>query len=103
MADKIGNNFNEKSGGPDANREARRKRASMALIGYGKADTELKEKMEEIMSGIDRDPASFDAIMAYGTEPLENLRKVAHEVVAIESKFTEQVKVMNVAMDNVNR
>lgn len=67
------------------------------------AGEELRDKMEDVMRAIDHDPTSFDAIIAFGASPIADLGKVAKEVLNIQSKFDEQVKVMDIATDSMNR
>ncbi len=61
----------------------------------------LREKMERAMEPIDLDPKSFNAIKNYGTEPIKKLGAVGKGILSVQSKFDEQVKVMNITQDKL--
>jgi hypothetical protein len=106
------NDFNS-NGGANDNAANRKKRNSAALIKYADIETvfadnkaagaELKEKMEKVMDPIDRTPESFEVIIAYGVAPIEQLGKIAKESLRIQSQFSDQVKVMNIAMNDIDK
>lgn len=64
---------------------------------------EIKEKMENLMAAIDSKPESFETIIAFGTEPIAQLGKIAKDILTVQTKMSEQVKVMNIAMDKVSK
>lgn len=102
----IDNQFNMNSaddnGGPiDRDQESRRNRARNKVVDYHEADEDLKQQMERIMQPIDRNPDSFDAIITYGHPPLEDLGKIANSMIAVQSRFNDQVNVMASAMSQL--
>lgn len=95
------------------NRAARARKAGTRVVSYADIDTvfadspeagqELKAKMESLMESIDRDPTSFDSIIKFGTEPIEALGKISRDILKAQGQLGEQVKVMNIAMDNMDQ
>ncbi len=105
-ADSLENKFNKMADGEDggsAGREERKRKSSARVVDYEDADEDLRNIMEQKMRRIDLDPSSFEAVISYGTEPLEALGKVAKDILKIQASFNEQVKTMDIAMDNVNK
>lgn len=61
----------------------------------------LKDKMDSLMEAIDRNPASFETIIDFGVEPIKTLGKLAKDTMTVQTKMTDQVRVMNIVMDGV--
>jgi len=97
----------------DSARNARARKAGARVIEYADIDKvfaddaeagqALKDKMDSYMEPIDRDPTSFETIIQFGTDPIEQLGKVARDTLRIQSQLGEQVKTMNIAMENMIR
>lgn len=86
---------------PSAEDNSRRNRARNKIVEYADADAELKELMEKVMEPIDKSPDSFEAIITYGHAPLEELGKIANSMIAVQTRFNDQVNVMASAMDKL--
>lgn len=86
---------------PAVDTASRRNRARNKVVEYAEADTELKELMEKVMEPIDKAPDSFEAIITYGHAPLEELGKIANSMIAVQTRFNDQVNVMASAMDKL--
>lgn len=107
-ADSIEEKFNkmadEGGAGPsDADNENRKRRARNRVVDYVDADSVpgLKEDMERCMEPVDRAPDSFEAIITYGHPPLEQLGKIANDMIRVQGKFNDQVNVMAGAMQKL--
>lgn len=86
---------------PSADESSRRNRARNKVVEYNDADPELKALMEKIMDPIDKNPDSFEAILTYGQAPLEELGKIANSMIAVQTRFNDQVNVMASAMQKL--
>lgn len=109
MRNSIEDKFNKKAddaaGGPanDDGAENRRRRARNRVVDYADADSVpgLKEEMDRAIDPIDRAPDSFEAIITYGHPPLEQLGKIANDMIKVQGKFNDQVNVMATALDKL--
>lgn len=86
---------------PSAEDSSRRNRARNKVVEYIDADAELKAEMDKVMDPIDRSPDSFEAIITYGHPPLEELGRIANSMIAVQSRFNDQVNVMADAMQQL--
>lgn len=100
MTDQTNNNPGDNTEVPSA-AESRRNRARNKVVEYADADAELKAEMDKVMDPIDRAPDSFEAIITYGHPPLEELGKIANSMIAVQSRFNDQVNVMASAMQQL--
>ncbi len=79
----------------------RRSRARNKVVEYADADAELRGLMDRVIAPIDAAPDSFEAIIDYGHPPLEELGKVANQMIAVQTRFNSQVNVMADAMTSL--
>lgn len=100
MTDQTNNTPGDNTEVPSA-AESRRKRARNKVVEYDDADDELKKEMDRVMDAIDREPHSFEAIITYGHPPLEELGKIANSMIAVQTRFNDQVNVMASAMQQL--
>ncbi len=82
---------------------SRRNRMRNRVIEYDDAEPELRAQMQKLMQPIDTDPTSFQAIVTFGNEPLEELGKVATAMVAVQRRFGEQVNVFDTNVDRFGK
>lgn len=101
MTDPNNNTPDNKDAVQDSSAESRRNRSRNKVVDYADADAELKALMEKVMEPIDRAPDSFEAIITYGHPPLEELGKVANSMIAVQTRFNDQVNVMASAMQQL--
>lgn len=101
MTDQTNNNPASNDAVPSAEENSRRNRARNKVVDYADADAELKAEMDKVMDPIDRSPDSFEAIITYGHPPLEELGKIANSMIAVQSRFNDQVNVMAGAMQKL--
>ena len=88
-------------GSADPGRERKIRAARGKIISYIEADDEMKRRMNQLMKPIDDRPDSFEAIVGYGHPPLEQLGRIADQMIKVQGKFTEQVNVMAGALDKL--
>lgn len=89
----------------DAAKASRQERSRGKVVDYSDAvaagEKEIVEKMDALMDAIDRDPASFEAIISFGTAPLQELGKLSKDMLTVQGKFNDQVNIMGEAMDKL--
>ena len=76
--------------------------SGLNVVDYAVASPELKAGMERVMEAIDRNPDSFEAVVSYGHPPLDTLGKVANGLIAIQTKFNQQVKAVEQALKTLD-
>lgn len=86
---------------PSAEDTSRRNRARNRVVDYADADPELRALMDKVMDPIERAPDSFQAIITYGNPPLEDLGKIANQMIQVQARFNSQVNVMASAIDQL--
>ena len=70
---------------------------------YAKATGDIKIEMEKAMDAIDRAPDSFEAVISFGTEPLQELGKVATDMTRLRSEIGRQVTAVCDILHNLER
>lgn len=101
MTDQPNNTPAEETAGPTAEESSRRNRARNRVVDYADADADLKALMDRAMDPIDKNPQSFEAIVTYGNAPLEELGKIANQMITVQSRFNAQVNVMASAIEQL--
>lgn len=77
-----------------ADKKSRNAAARNKVVRYSDADEGMQEEMRKLMVDIDNDPTSFEAIVAYGSEPLIELGVAADRILSLQKTFGDQLNVM---------
>lgn len=81
----------------------KRRKKSTGVPKYAEADDNIKGLMDELIADIADDPTNIDLVIEYGIEPMEELGKVADELIRVQQQWHSASSALSTPLSRITQ